>query len=228
MGEGLSATEIGQEVVHHARAHRDAPAERAISIAEAIVLSIVTLVAAWSGYAAAKWSTESRLEAADASAERASANRAFQQSLTLRAADVSMFNAWFAAYLAGDHNAALVAYKRFRPAYRVAFDAWLATDPFTNPNAPAGPSDMPQYTPTGEAESRAHDARARAADHESEHAGETGDDYIRTTVILASVLFLVGISTQFSIRKVRLGMLALGGVLLVVATVAILQLPTPP
>jgi len=228
MGEGLSATEIGQEAVHHAQAQREAPTERLLSIAEAIVLSVVTLVAAWSGYAAAKWSTESRLKTAEASAERASSNRAYQQSLTLRAADVSMFNAWFAAYLAGNHGAALVAYNRFRQAYRVAFDEWLKTEPFTNPSAPPGPSNMPQYRPTGAAESRLHDARAVAADHEAQHAGEIGDDYIRTTVILASVLFLVGISGHFAIRRVRLGLVALGSVLLIVAAVAILQLPTPP
>jgi hypothetical protein len=228
VSEGLSATEIGQEIVQHARAHADAPAGRWISVAEAIVLSIVTLVAGWSGYAAARWSTESRLEAQEATAERASANRDYQQALTFRAMDVSMFNAWFTAYLSNNFDGAFVAYRRFRPVYQNAFDAWLETRPFTNPYAPPGPSDMPQYKPTGETESKIHDARAHVADHESVHAGEVGDDYIRTTVILASVLFLVGISTQFSMRRIRLGLLTLGGVLLAVATIAILQLPPPP
>jgi hypothetical protein len=44
------------------RAH-DGPHEprgRLVSITEAVVLAVVTLLAAWSGYAAAKWSTESR------------------------------------------------------------------------------------------------------------------------------------------------------------------------
>ncbi len=31
-----------------------------------------------------------------------------------------------------------VAEERFRPQFLVAFDAWLATHPFTNPNAPKG------------------------------------------------------------------------------------------
>jgi hypothetical protein len=42
------------------------------------------------------------------------------------------------------------------------------------------------------------------------------------------VLFLVGISSHFSLRSVRIGLLGVGAVLLVVATVAILNLPTPP
>jgi hypothetical protein len=139
-----------------------------------------------------------------------------------------MLNAWFAAHLAGDKQAERVAAKRFRPIYAAAFKAWLLTDPFNNPHAPPGPSNMPQYVPTGLAESKFRSELAVEADHASEHAGRVGDDYVRTTVILASVLFLVGISTQFSLRPVRLGLLALGGVLLIAATVAILQPPVPP
>ena len=44
---------------------------------------------------------------------------------------------------------------------------------------------------------------------------------------LASVLFLVGISTHFPLRGVRIGLLALGAALLVFAAVQILQLPFP-
>ena len=65
MPEGPSAPEVGKAIAEHAKhsgqddadGHRD----RLVSIAEAILLSIVALLAAWSGYAAAKWSTESRV-----------------------------------------------------------------------------------------------------------------------------------------------------------------------
>ena len=33
--------------------------------------------------------------------------------------------------------------------------------------------------------------------------GETADEYIKVTVYLASVLFLVGISTQFRVKRAR-------------------------
>ena len=41
-----------------------------ISVLEALLLSVVTIVAAWSGYSAAKWGTESSLNLAKASATR--------------------------------------------------------------------------------------------------------------------------------------------------------------
>ena len=228
MGEGLSATEVGHEIAKHADEHRHVQRDRALSIAEAILLSIVTLLAAWSGYSAAKWSTESRLKLSEASATRTQANRAFQQSLTFRVGDATTFNAWFAAYLTHNTKGMQVAERRFRPGYKVAFDAWLATHPFTNPNAPPGAQSMPQYKPPGAAASKALDAKADEVTSEGEHDGETGDDYVRTTVILASVLFLVGISSHFAVRSVRVGVLTLATVLLIVATIAVVRLPVPP
>jgi hypothetical protein len=224
--EGLSATEVGKEIGEHAKHSRHHPGW--ISIAEAVVLSIVAIVAAWSGFSAAKWGTESSLKLAKASATRTKANRAFQEALTFRTQDAANFNAWFAAHLAGDNSGERVAEKRFRPQYDLAFRAWLATRPFTNPRAPKGPQYMPQYHPTGQAQSTMLDAAADAYYAEGEHAAITSDKYIRVTVILASVLFLVGISSHFPVREMRLGLVGVGMALLLVAAVQILILPAPP
>ncbi len=232
MGEGLSAAEVGGEIGHHARHsgghHGGGRHDRVISISEAVLLSVVAIIAAWSGFSAAKWGTESSLSLAKASATRTQANRAFQQSLTYRVGDALTFNAWLGAHQTGDQDAERVAARRFLPEFRPAFNAWLATRPFTNANAPAGPQAMPQYHALGAAQSKVLDAEADAHYAHGEHAAETADKYIRTTVILASVLFLVGISTQFPLRGVRYGLITVGAVLLLFAVEQILQLPGPP
>jgi hypothetical protein len=230
MPEGLSATEVGKEIGEHAKHHRE-PGDRhdrMLSIAEAILLSLVTITAAWSGYSAAKWSTESSLKLNKATATRSKANRAFQAALTVRAQDAANFNAWFAAYLSGSKRDMRVAERRFRTEYDVAFKAWLATKPFTNPDAPKGPQYMPQYHPAGAALAKQRDAEADERYAEGQYAGETSDKYIRVTVILASVLFLIGISTHFPYRSVRLLLVIVGAGLLVVAGVQLLQLPGLP
>jgi hypothetical protein len=228
--EGLSATEVSKEIGQHAAQYRgpEDHQDRWISIVEAVLLSLVTITAAWSGYSAAKWSTESSLKLNKATATRSKANRAFQGALTFRAQDAANFNAWFAAYLNKDKRGELVAERRFRPEYDVAFKAWLKTKPFTNSNAPKGPQYMPQYKPAGAALSKRLDAEADERYAEGEYAGETSDKYIRVTVILASVLFLVGISTHFPFRSVRLLLIVVGASLLVVAGVQLLQLPGLP
>jgi hypothetical protein len=230
--EGLSATEVGKGFAEHASSEGERAArerrDRAISIAEALLLSIVTLMAAWSGYAAAKWSTESRVILAEASGARTNASRATLTAMELRTFDSSAFEAWFAAFTADNEDAMAIAERRFRPEFAVAFDAWRATDPETNPDAPQGPTYMPQYRQPDLDEAKALDARAESTFKEGAAAGETADKYVRTTVFLASVLFLVGISTHFPLRGVRYALVGLGAALLLLSLVQLTQLPAPP
>ncbi len=143
MGEGLSPIEVGKEVAHHSKrgsGQEDERRDRLVTIAGAVLLSVVTLLAAWSGYSAAKFSTESRVALADATALRVKASRADSDAAALRNFDSSTFEAWFAAYIAGNPTGMEIAERRFRPEFRVAFDAWRATSPETNSDAPPGPT----------------------------------------------------------------------------------------
>jgi hypothetical protein len=228
VSEGLTPAEVGKEIHEHAKhAHSHGVRDSRLTIAEAIVLSVVAIIAAWSGFSAAKWNTESHLSLSTADADHTRATRADLQSVTLRVGDATTFNAWFGAYISGKKHEAEVAARRFRPEYRVAWEAWMKTDPFTNPNAPAGPQSMPQYHPTGQRAAAAYDALAEQGYKNGEHEAATADDYVRTTVILASVLFLIGISAHFPVRGARIGMIAVGIVLLVFAVALILTLPAP-
>jgi len=121
-----------------------------------------------------------------------------------------------------------VAEARFRPVYLAAFKAWLATHPFTNPNAPKGPSYMPQYKLSQLAQANALDAKANAYYTLGEQAGSNADGYVRTTVYLATVLFLVGISGHFNVRAARIGLISIAGVILVFSVVSLIVAPKPP
>ena len=145
-----------------------------------------------------------------------------------RTLDSASFNAWFIAFVAGNAADERLAVKRMRPGYRPAFNAWLATNPAHNPNAPAGPAYMPQYVIPQQAQATAYDAQADAAFTNGAGAGSTADKYIRDTVFLATVLFLVGISSHFRIRAARLGLICVGGLLLLFALVQLLALPDHP
>jgi hypothetical protein len=232
VAEGLSATEVGKEIGEHKKHadHTDAEdrRDRLLSVTEALLLSLVAVLAAYSGYAAAKWSTESSVSLAKASAARTKANRADLEGLQLRTLDSVSFNAWFAAFTAGNASAERLAEKRLRPGYRPAFHAWLATDPAHNPNAPPGPSYMPQYVIPQEAAAKADDAQADANFAKGSEAGATGDEYVRDTVFLATVLFLVGISGHFPLRQARYGLIGVGALILVFAVIQVLGLPGPP
>lgn len=231
MPEGLSPQEVGKEISEHAGKRPDDDGSRQfrrVSIIEAILLSVVALMAAWSGYAAAKWNTESRVDLASASTKRAQANRANLQAMSLRNFDSTTFDAWFSAYTVGNKQAMALAERRFRPEFRVAFDAWRATDPEHNPHAPKGPTYMPQYRQPRVQVANALDAQATKAFADGSDAGETSDEYVRVTVFLASVLFLVGISTQFAIRGVRYALVTVGAAMLLFSLIQLTQIAGPP
>ena len=230
MPEGLSAAEVGKEIAEH-REHtttEHAQRERWIAIAEAVLLSVVALLAAWSGYSAAKWGTKSTVSLAKASSTRTKASLAEVQATQIRTLDSVSFNAAETAYAAKDPKLFRLAVKRLRPGYRPAFEAWLALHPLKNPNAPPDPSYMPQYRIPQQAQGLALTAKADAYFTEGELAAGTADKYVRLTVLLAAVLFLVGIGSRFPVRAARYGLVGVATALLIISVVQILSLPGPP
>ncbi|TCN35256.1 hypothetical protein EV644_11649 [Kribbella orskensis] len=230
MAEGLTPSESAKELEHHRHAEQGTHGEHrreVIAILEAVLLSVVTIVTAWAGYSAAKWGTESRLDLAHGSALRIEANRAFAVAEENRNFDSSTFNAWFIAYTLGNTDKMEIAERRFRPEFRVAFDAWRATDPDHNPSAPPGPTYMPQYRQPEKAQANQLDGRADAATASGYHSASVADNYVRITVLLATVLFLVGIGSTFAVKKIRVALASVGAVMLVTAVALIAQQPRP-
>jgi hypothetical protein len=231
MPEGLStpevAKQIGEHVEHAAGGDRGAGRDRIATIVEAFLLAVVAVLAAYSGYASAKWSTESRLDLARASTARTEASTANSHADTNRNFDASTFNTWFSAKVAGSESAMAIAERRFRPAFRVAFDAWLATDPDTNPHAPPGPTYMPQYKQPELQQAAVLNTKATRAFNDGSTAAGHSDDYVLTTVYLATVLFLVAISGHFSLLGARYGLMIVGVIILGFAVSRLLTLPGP-
>jgi hypothetical protein len=228
-----STPAVGQSIApHKSEASAEAEGEGSghgwlLPVFEAVLLAIVAVLAAWSGFASAKWSTESSLNLAKASAARTEANRVYLDGLETLNFDSTTFNAWFTAYLVGNQAGMTVAERRFRAPFDVAFKAWIATEPFTNINAPKGPTYMPQYVTPGKAQSAAFDAKANRLYVLGAQAGSNSDNYVRTTVYLATVLFLVGISGHFRVRGARIGLVAVGGSILIFAVILLILAPKP-
>ena len=125
MPEGLSASEVGREIAEHREhaAAEHAPAEYAqrdrwVAIFEAVLLSVVALLAAWSGYSAGKWGTESSLSLAKASSTRSKASLALIQATQIRTLDSVSFNPAETAF--GTNNVKLFRLEanRLRAGYR--------------------------------------------------------------------------------------------------------------
>ena len=145
MPETVSPGEVAHTLSHqHGKTAGEKHAER-IEILEAILLAIVAVATAWSGYQTGRWDGDQAHLYGLSNKERAAENRAATRSGQQIIYDTSTFGFWLQEKAAGDHEAAALFERRFRPEYRVAFNAWVKTDPFHNPRAPVAPIRMPQY-----------------------------------------------------------------------------------
>ena len=217
--------------VAHKLSEREATArekhrwEEIIEIVEVVVLALAAIATAWSGYQAAKGDGEQSILYSDASVYRGQANTAATSGQQRLAADGAMFSAWLQAR--ADDNAALQAMlvRRFSPEYRAAFTAWLATKPFTNPDAPPGPGYMPEYHNPQIEQANQLNEKATHMEEEGTHARHTAEKYVSATVLFALVLFLVAVGQRFRLNGVRLAVLAIALALLVYALYMVITLP---
>ena len=151
MPEGMNVevahklSEGGEPVESDERRHWTEFAE----ILEVIVLALVAIATAWSGYQAARWDGRQAYLYGTASRMRIEADEALTLGGQQKLLDVTTFNTWIEAQRSGDEQLAALYVRRFSPEFKVAFDAWVATDPAHNPDAPPGPSFMPEYVNPG-------------------------------------------------------------------------------
>ena len=199
--------------------------ERLLELVATIILAMATLGTAWSGYQATRWSGVQASDYVTASGSRVEATKASTMAGQDRLFDSQVFNQWLVAYHAGDQELATLFERRFREEFRPAFDAWLASDPFTNPEAPPGPLYMPEYVSAEAQRSAELEAQAAVMFEAGQEANETSDQYVLNTVFLASALFLAGIAGRFEWRAARIAILVTSAIALAVGILNIVRLP---
>jgi hypothetical protein len=199
--------------------------EELIEVAEVIVLALVAIATAWSGYQAAKWDGHQSVLYGTASTDMFKAGADSTAGGQKLSADASLFTAWLQAISAHNGKLAAIYVRRFTPDYRTGFQAWLKTKPLTNPNAPAGPAYMPQYRNPDLVAAAQLNKSAAGSFAKGTAARDNSDNYVRDTVLFAAVLFLVAIAQRFKLRNIRVATIAVAVALLVYAAVSAAQLP---
>ena len=216
------------EVAHHLSEHNEPPEYRiphAVEIAEAIVLAIVAITTAWSGYQAALWTGHQSKLYGLASKQRVQAARAEASANYERLYNAATVAQWLQAETDGKKKLADLYERRFLPEFRPAFEAWKKTDPLNNPNAPPGPFHMPEYRSSKAEEAARLTEQSSDTFEQGDEARHHADDYVRETVMLATVLLLTAISQRFKVRGVRIGLIVVAGLLLCLSIYHIVNLP---
>ena len=117
--------------------------------------------------------------------------------------DVATFIQWVDAYALDGQELADFYAARFRAEFKPAVDAWIATRPLQNDDAPLTPFAMPQYEVAARAESDRLEAEAEALSATAARNVQRATNYVLCVVLFAAVLFFAGISTK--LRTPRCG-----------------------
>jgi hypothetical protein len=179
-----------------------------------VLLSVATLLTAWSAFQANKWGGVMSIHFSEANAARTESAEYAAQANAERTVDVTVFVSYIEAVATKNTEESAFISKRFRSEFKPAFDAWVATHPRTNDSAPPTPFAMPQYRLASEQRSAALAQLADRRGQEARDANQQGDDYVLLTVVFASVLFFSGISTKLGAWKPQVALLGFATLLL--------------
>jgi hypothetical protein len=178
------------------------------SLLVTVVLSAAGLATSWAGFQASLWNGSQAVHGSRATSMRTNSTRASTAGGQQRIVDVQLFTGWLAAYATHDLPLADFYEQRFRPEFKPAFRAWVASRPLHSTTAAPTPFELPEYHLARDVEAQHF---SRAADEEtaaSQHANNVSDGYVFDAIILAMVLFFG--STSQRIERERLRVILLG------------------
>ena len=115
--------------------------------------------------------------------------------------------------------------KRFRPEFVPAFDAWVATRPRKNPDAPLSPFAMLEYKLAATTMADGLEAKAAAASVRAGADIQRADNYSLAVVLFAASLFFAGVSTRLHGRTPRSIVLGLGYTMFLASPIWIATFP---
>ena len=214
-----------------------------LELAATIVLAVAAILTAWTAFQSAKWGGVQATDFSAAGASRTESVRASTLAGQQAQVDIATFTNWLNALQAdvraGDLEAPTSAaeylpnpdtlsgflFLRFREEFTPAVLAWLASEPFLDPEAPPSPFDMPEYELAARQLAEELQADADQFAQDARDANQTSDDYVITTVLAALVLFFAGVSSKLIRPRNRVFLLSLAIIVLVGTMIRVFSLP---
>jgi len=181
-----------------------------VEVASTVLLACAAVATAWSSYQATRWNGEQTRASSRTNAIRIEAARAQGLAQFQTQVDVATFTEWVDAYAREETELADFYFKRFRTEFKPAVEAWLATRPLRNPDAPLTPFAMPQYRLAATAEAERLDAEAEVSSATVRRNIQRASNYVLGVVLFAVSLFFAGMSTKLQTPGLRTSLLVIG------------------
>lgn len=219
-------TDVAQELSdrNEGKAHKQRW-EQVAEVVEVLFLAVVATATAWSGYQAAKWDGRESALYEDATRDRFRAEAASTLGGLELVSDSALFTSWLQARAEHHGELAQEFVTRFTPDFRADFDAWLKGGG-TGAAAAEDVDFLPDFQRNPNVREAARlNERSAASFVEGKKADAIADKYVRNTVLLATVLFLVALAQRFEQRGLRIGVNAAAFIMLVYVVGSTVTLP---
>ena len=188
----------------------DARRGRRLEVAATVLLAVAAVATAWCSYQSTRWNGEQTKQSGTTNRLRLDAGRSQGLAEAQTQVDLATFIQWVNAYALKRPELRQFYVSRFRKEFRPAFHAWLATKPFTDPDAPPSPFAMPEYRLAATVESHRLDEEASASSDLRDRDIQRQSNYVLGVVLFAVSLFLAGMSTKLGGFGLRLTLLICG------------------
>jgi len=189
-----------------------------------IVLSVTTILTAWSAFQASKWGGAMSIAFSQASSARIEASRLDETGNVRISNQIGLWTQWVGADAAGETQLADFLVARFPEPLATAHRDWLGAHSATA-GAPDSPFDMPSYVIPEKRAAAAADARADERFRTALANNQRSDNYTLLTVLFAAVLFFTAMSGRVSARRAQWVLLGTGLVLGAVGLVFLAAFP---
>jgi hypothetical protein len=199
--------------------------ERRLELVATVLLALAAVATAWAAYQARQWTGLQSTGYSRATTARLNENRESALANRQVQIDVATFSSWLDARAQHENALANFYRTRFRAEFQPAFQAWLATNPLTNANAPETPFAMPQYKLEAQARADALEKTAAAASQDAKNANQNANNAMLAVVLFSISLFFAGISAKLHSSRSRSVILGLGCAVFLGALVWIATLP---
>jgi hypothetical protein len=181
-----------------------------VEIGATVLLAFAAIATAWSSYQAARWNGEQAKASGSVNKTRIESARASGLANAQQQVDVATFMQWVDSYARNDARLVTFYRERFRPEFKPAFEAWIATKPLVTEGAPPTPFVMPQYRLAARAEADRLDEAAEVLAAEVRRDIQRSSNYVLGVVLFAVALFFAGMSTKLPSAGPRKALLVVG------------------
>ena len=181
-----------------------------VEVAATVLLAFAAVATAWSSYQATRWNGEQAKASGKVNKTRIEAARASGLANAQQQVDVATFMQWVDSYARDESRLVTFYRERFRPEFKPAFEAWIATKPLVTEGAPRTPFVMPEYRLAARAEAERLDQTAEALSAEVRRDIQRSTNYVLGVVLFAVALFFAGMSTKLTAPGLRKTMLVVG------------------